>query len=134
MDGEHKLNILLIQDVLIKPTNAKSILSKFGQVTEINDGLDSINKFSESSYKNIEYDVVFVDLVLPRLSGIDVVKKMRRFEDKRDSNKRAVIIMVTIQGNNINPDELIAVGADKVFVKPITYEMVDEYFKEIKLI
>ncbi len=68
------LKILLIQDILITPTNAKSILSKFGQVTEINDGIDSINNFAESIYKNIDYDVVFVDLILPRMSGIDVVK------------------------------------------------------------
>ncbi len=128
------LKILLIQDILITPTNAKSILSKFGQVTEINDGIDSINNFAESIYKNIDYDVVFVDLILPRMSGIDVVKKMRQFEERRDNDNRACIIMVTIRGNNINPDELISAGADKVFIKPITYEMVNEYFKEIKLI
>jgi CheY-like chemotaxis protein len=127
------MKILLIQDVLLMPTNAKMILSKFGQVTEINDGFDAINKFTTSHRNDLGFDVIFIDVILPGMSGIDIVKYIRKVE-KDPTINRSFIVMVSLPGHNINIQELIDAGADKVFTKPITHESVEEYFKEIKLI
>lgn len=127
------MKILLIQDVLLMPTNAKMILSKFGQVTEINDGFDTINKFTTSHRNDLGFDVIFIDVILPGMSGIDIVKYIRKVE-KDPTINRSFIVMVSLPGHNINIQELIDAGADKVFTKPITHESVEEYFKEIKLI
>ena len=127
------MKILLIQDILLMPTNAKAILSKFGQVTEINDGIESINKFTTSNRIDLGFDVIFIDVILPSMSGIDIVKYIRKVEEDPSIN-RSFIVMVALPGYLIDPEELINAGADKVFTKPITYEAVEEYFREIKLI
>ena len=42
--------------------------------------------------------------------------------------------MVSLPGHMLDNQELLNIGADKVFVKPITYEAVKEYFLEVGLI
>ena len=126
------MRILLIHDTLLMPTNARSILSNFGQVIEFNDGMESINKIVNCNITNI--DVVFIDIILPKVSGIEIVKKIREIEKVRQPEKIAYIVMVSLPGHAIEDQELIKIGANKVFIKPITYEAVKEYFIEIGLI
>lgn len=126
------MRILLIHDTLLMPTNAKSILSNFGQVIELNDGMESISKIVNANIINI--DVIFIDVILPKISGIEIVKKIREIEKARHSEKISYIVMVSLPGHMLDNQELLNIGADKVFVKPITYEAVKEYFLEVGLI
>lgn len=127
------MRILLIQDMLLMPTNAKLVLSKFGHVVEITDGLKSINKLITSCRNNLNFDVIFVDMILPGVSGINVIKYIRKIEEDPFINK-SYIAIICPSGCQIDYDDLINAGADKIFIKPITYDSVKEYFKEIKLI
>ncbi len=127
------MKILLIQDILLMPTNAKIVLSKFGQVIETNDGLDTINKFITSHKANLNFDAIFVDLVLPRISGIDIIKHIRKIENYLFINRSYIAIMCP-PGYQIDNNSIIEAGADKIFIKPITHQSVEEYFREINLI
>lgn len=127
------MKILLIQDILLMPTNAKIVLSKFGQVIETNDGLDTINKFITSHKVNLNFDAIFVDLVLPRISGIDIIKHIRKIE-KYSSINRSYIAIMCPPGYQVDNNSIIEAGADKIFIKPITHQSVEEYFREINLI
>lgn len=127
------MKILLIQDTLLMPTNAKIVLSKFGKVVEINDGLDTINKFITSHRADLNFDIIFVDLVLPRMSGIDIIKYIRKIENYPFINRSYIAIMYP-PGYQIDSNSIIEAGADKIFIKPITHQSVEEYFREINLI
>lgn len=127
------MKILLIQDILLMPTNAKIVLSKFGKVIEINDGLDTINKFITSHRADLNFDVIFVDLVLPRMSGIDIIKYIRKIENYPFINRFHIAIMCP-PGYQVDNNNIIEAGADKIFIKPITHQSVEEYFREINLI
>ena len=127
------MKILLIQDILLMPTNAKIVLSKFGKVVEINDGLDTINKFITSHRAELNFDVIFVDLVLPRISGIDIIKYIRKIENYSFINRPYIAIMCP-HGCQVDINSIIEAGADKIFIKPITHQSVEKYFREINLI
>lgn len=65
------------------------------------------------------YDAVLIDLVMPQLHGLDVIRALRAGPGP---NQRAPCMVVTAEGGI--EDECRASGADAVFEKPIRIEAI----------
>ena len=72
------------------------------------DGREAIDVWKESSP-----DVILLDLMLPKLSGIDVCKEIR-------TQSQVPIIMVTARGSEVDTVVGLEVGADDYVVKPFS--------------
>ncbi len=70
------------------------------------DGQEAIERFAE-----LQPDVILLDLMLPRRSGIDVCREIRR-------SSNVPIIMVTAKGSEIDTVVGLEVGADDYVTKP----------------
>ena len=70
------------------------------------DGLKAIERFEQ--YKP---DLVILDVMLPKLSGIDVCREIR-------SHSRVPIVMVTAKGEEIDTVVGLEIGADDYITKP----------------
>jgi two-component system response regulator RegX3 len=70
------------------------------------DGLEALSKFDET-----QPDVVLLDVMLPKMSGIDVCRQLRK-------KTRVPIIMVTAKGAEIDTVVGLEVGADDYVTKP----------------
>jgi two-component system response regulator RegX3 len=75
-------------------------------VTVATDGTEALRLFAE-----VEPDLVLLDLMLPRLSGIDVCRSIR-------AHSTVPIIMVTAKGTEIDTGVGLEVGADDYVTKP----------------
>ncbi len=75
-------------------------------VTVARDGNEALKLFDE-----VEPDLVLLDLMLPRLSGIDVCRSIR-------ARSSVPIIMVTAKGTEIDTVVGLEVGADDYVAKP----------------
>ncbi len=75
-------------------------------VTVARDGAEALAQFRES-----EPDLVLLDLMLPRVSGIDVCREIR-------ATSRVPIIMLTAKGDEIDTVVGLEVGADDYITKP----------------
>ena len=75
-------------------------------VTVATDGPEALRLFAE-----VEPDLVLLDLMLPRLSGIDVCRSIR-------AHSTVPIIMVTAKGTEIDTVVGLEVGADDYVTKP----------------
>ncbi len=75
-------------------------------VTAARDGLDALNAFRPG-----EFDVVLLDLMLPRLSGLDVLRSLRDVSD-------VPIIIVSAKGEEVDMVLLLEIGADDYVTKP----------------
>jgi len=75
-------------------------------VTVAVDGPEALRLFAE-----VEPDLVLLDLMLPRLSGIDVCRSIR-------AHSTVPIIMVTAKGTEIDTVVGLEVGADDYVTKP----------------
>ncbi len=66
------------------------------------------------------YTILFLDNVMPGMSGIEVAKKVRENEHYGTS---AALAIIGITGNALQEDveEFLRAGADHVLVKPISY-------------
>ena len=63
-----------------------------------------------------DYDIVISDIQMPDLSGIDLLKKIRR------ENEQVIVIMITAYGSVDNAVEACNLGADDYLTKPFGKE------------
>lgn len=82
-------------------------LQREGFVVDVaRDGREALDRFNES-----EPDLVLLDVMLPKISGIDVCREIR-------SQSQVPIIMVTAKGEEIDTVVGLEVGADDYVPKP----------------
>jgi len=82
-------------------------LKKEGFRVEVaRDGMEALNKFDV-----VQPDVVLLDVMLPKISGIDVCRQLRK-------KTQVPIIMVTAKGAEIYTVVGLEVGADDYITKP----------------
>ena len=106
-DGEHRVNVLLAEDEESFVDALAIGLSREGfDVTVARDGNEALEMFDR-----IEPDLVLLDIMLPKLSGIDVCRAIR-------SRSSVPIIMVTAKGTEIDTVVGLEMGADDYVTKP----------------
>src|SRR3989339_1197735 len=76
---------------------------------EASTGMEALNKLRES-----DYDLVILDWSMPGMSGIEVLKEIRRNPDWKDLK----VVMVTAEGFKDNVIEAVKAGANNYVVKP----------------
>lgn len=75
-----------------------------------NDGATGLKMATEGSY-----DLVILDVMLPKLSGLDACKRIRR------GGSRVPVIMLTARGQEIDKVLGLKVGADDYVTKPFSF-------------
>lgn len=114
--------IMLVDDAKFMRVMLANILKQGGYeiVAEAGDGLDAVNE-----YKKVKPSLVTMDIVMPRMDGIDAVKNII----KSDSN--AKIIMITAVGQEAKMREAIEAGALGYIIKPFKPEQVLDEVKKV---
>ena len=101
--------ILLVDDEHAVQTLLSYPLRKDGyEVTSATDGQEAMQRFAEQ-----RFDLVILDLMLPKLDGIEVCRRMR-------SRSQVPIIMLTAKGDEIDKVVGLEMGADDYITKPFS--------------
>ncbi len=101
--------ILLVDDEQSIQTLLSYPLRKDGyHVTSALDGSEALRRFEEG-----RFDLVILDLMLPRMNGVDVCRQLR-------SRSQVPIIMLTAKGSETDKVAGLEVGADDYITKPFS--------------
>src|SRR5947207_95950 len=101
--------ILLVDDEQAVQTLLSYPLRKDGyEVISAHDGQEALECFAEQ-----RFDLVVLDLMLPKLDGIEVCRRMR-------SRSQVPIIMLTAKGDEIDKVVGLEMGADDYITKPFS--------------
>jgi CheY-like chemotaxis protein len=77
-DAKHATSILLAEDNPINQKLATKLLVKAGYRVDVaNDGNEAVVMFTAEPEK---YDIIFMDVQMPELNGIDATKQIRDWE------------------------------------------------------
>jgi two-component system response regulator PhoP len=89
-----------------------------GQLTDKGYSVDAAEDGEEGFYLGREYpiDLGIIDLGLPKLSGIDLIKNLRK------AGREFPILILTARGNWQDKVEGLEAGADDYLVKPFHFE------------
>jgi len=109
------LHILVVEDNLINQKLLKTILEEKGIVVYIaNDGIEAVEMANKR-----EYDVIFMDIDLPRKNGIEATQDIKRYSKY---NKNTPIIAQTAMAMDGDKERLLAQGLDGYIPKPLQRE------------
>lgn len=73
-----------------------------------------------------EYDIIFMDYLMPELNGIETTKEIRKW----DKGKKAAIIALTANLTEDVVSEFLSNGANEVTSKPMNKEDLDELMEK----
>jgi DNA-binding response OmpR family regulator len=101
--------ILLVDDEQAVQTLLTYPLRKEGyEVVEAMDGQEALDRFTEQ-----RFDLVVLDIMLPKLDGIEVCRRLR-------TRSQVPIIMLTAKGDEIDKVVGLEMGADDYITKPFS--------------
>lgn len=93
----------------------------FVNIVSVNDGDDAV-----LACRGTPFDYVFLDLGMPRLDGMEALKRMRILSPK------ANFVIVSGNGTLQNVKQAISLGAKGFVVKPYTKEKIQEVLARFK--
>ena len=153
-DMKHSVRILLAEDNPVNQKLATIILKKAGyQVVVANNGREAVEKIAGSPD---DFDLIFMDIQMPEMDGIEATKEIRRFErrnqlslDNQQSSSpkldRRIALTINNQQSTIPKIPIVAMtahalkgdmeiclqaGMDDYMTKPIKREIVFEIIKK----
>jgi len=105
-----KRTILIVEDEPSIVTLIKYNLEKTGFLTDVSyNGEEAIEKTKKN-----EYDLIVLDLMLPKMDGTEVCKTVRK------SNNNVPILMLTAKDDEYNRIHGLEMGADDYLTKPFS--------------
>ena len=110
--------ILLVEDNEINQTVCEEMLKRVGaQVVLANDGLEAVDMCREN-----HFDIILMDLHMPRMNGFDASKKIRTFDEKTP--------IIALTAAVMSEDRILSkeAGMQEHLAKPIDF---DELFNVI---
>jgi two-component system chemotaxis response regulator CheY len=112
------MKVLIIEDDPTARLMLKSMLDKFGEVTESRTGGEGMQSFYSALSANSPYDLVCLDIGLPEMDGLDLLRFIRNVEGEKHG-KRSVVIVISARNDSEAVENMLGLGADGYLVKPI---------------
>lgn len=108
---------LIVLEALLAELNVKMTKALSGQ-----DALDLLEKNIEKGER--QFDLIFMDIQMPVMSGIDTTRAIRSLESTLNDHKRVPIIALTAHALSDEKQKLLKVGMDDYVTKPIQMEQI----------
>jgi CheY-like chemotaxis protein len=127
MENLKDLKILLVDDNRVNQRLSVLIFSQLGLTCDV----ASNGKDAFELVQVIEYDLIFMDIHMPVMDGMEATKLIRAFERNSKTLHRATIIALTGSEFNENKDLCLEVGMDDFIEKPIRVESLHKYISKM---
>jgi signal transduction histidine kinase/DNA-binding response OmpR family regulator len=115
------LRILLVEDNMVNQAVAMGMLNKLGYAAQgATDGKEALKILSET-----DFDLVFMDVQMPILGGIETTHMIREGE-ARGRNKQVPIIAMTAHATKKDRQACLDAGMDDYIPKPISSQLITE--------
>jgi len=120
------LKVLVAEDHIINQKLIKNILNGFDIIVDIaNNGEEAVKQYKEECY-----DMIFMDIQMPIMSGVEATKKILEYE-KENSLEHTPIVALTANVIESDKDKYLNSGMDRYLKKPIEVEelvgIIEEY-------
>lgn len=130
------LKILVAEDDLASRKFLSKFLSKYGECDVVVDGLETIDAYMIAMRERKPYDLICLDIMMPKIDGVKVLKAIRDLETQKGilPEKRAKIIMTTALGEAELVKSAFEYGCEAYASKPIDTAKLVEVLEKLQLI
>lgn len=124
--NEDKIKVLLVEDVQVAQVAAKSTLEQLNCVVDIAANGEQALKMAQEK----EYQIIFMDLELPDIDGINVASQIRKSKGK---NSNVPIVALTAHIENDYKDRCKEAGINDFMDKPLSSFFAQEIIEDLVL-
>jgi CheY-like chemotaxis protein len=125
LENHRRLRILLAEDNVVNQKVAAHLIEKLGHTVEIaGNGVEAI-----CALDNGEFDLVFMDVQMPEMDGIEATARIRAKETT--SGRRQPIIAMTAHVMKGDKDLCLNAGMDGYITKPISSDAMRDVIDKI---
>lgn len=112
---DEQVKVLLVEDTPIARMAARNILNEqYCEVIEAETGEKAIELFQQDNY-----DLVLMDIGLPKKDGIEATEEIRTWERSTKKNTTTPVIALTAHVDESNQAQCLKAGMDAVYTKPL---------------
>ncbi|MGX1201839.1 response regulator [Marinobacter sp. MBR-105] len=113
-----RMRVLLVEDNPVNRTLTRRLLEKLGcEVLTANDG-----QAATSLWQWHQFDVVFMDCVMPRMDGYEATRQLRAWETNH-GRRRVPVVALTASAMEEDEERCRQAGMDSFVAKPVNLEM-----------
>jgi len=131
------MKVLIVEDDFVSRQLLKDIMKKYSDCDVVIDGEEAIQAFRLAWEDENPYDLIFMDIMMPRMDGKEALKRIRSFEKDIEivGSQEVKIIMTTALGDPKTVFEsYYKCGATSYLVKPLSEESIIEELKKLNLL
>ena len=117
-----RLHILVVDDEAVSQTVLAKLLARFGDCDVANDGQEAYDMFMAAHGELRPYDLITVDLDMPKLNGHQLAEKIRKWEESYrcyELDRCATLFMVTGDASKNSVHDAFRHGCEAYVVKPV---------------
>lgn len=120
------IDILVVEDDFINQKVIGKILSKMGYQHDLaNHGLEALEILKEK-----KYDLIFMDIQMPKMDGFETTQQIRLQED--ETTNQQIIIAMTANAMEEDKENCLAAGMNDYCSKPISSKNIEKVIKRWK--
>ena len=127
------MRILVAEDDRLSRIFLKKFLTRYGECDVAVDGMEALDCFMDAIKQKKPYDLLCLDIMMPKVDGLKVLKAIRVLE-KQHQLKHTCIIMMTALADVEYVDQALELGCDAYAAKPIDTDKVETAMKNLGLL
>jgi len=121
-----KVRVLLAEDNIVNQVVARKMLERAGHTVDcVSNGAQAL-----SQYQNQPYDLILMDVQMPKMDGCEATRRIRALEKERGGH--VVIVALTAHALKGDSEQCLRAGMDHYLSKPLRshdlYERLQQLF------
>jgi two-component system chemotaxis response regulator CheY len=123
------MRILVVEDDFGSRRMMQKLLEPYGNVDVVVDGEEAVEAFKLAWEESSPYDIVFMDIMMPKMDGHEALKRLRAYEREMGVKppNEAKVVMTSVLEDPKNVIEAYYGGAATSYlIKPIDREKLED--------
>lgn len=126
VDDIRPLRVLLAEDDRVNRLYSQRVLEKLGhECTVVEDGVEALEQLAEE-----QFDIVFLDVQMPRMGGLEALKRLRK-DETYAANADVPVIAVTAHALKGDERTFLKAGMDAYLAKPFTLKSIEKAIRKV---
>lgn len=119
------MRTLIVEDSLVNQEFLLMIMESFGECVVVESGEEGMQKVAGSLKTVKPFDLIFLDVMLPGISGIEALQHMRELERLESASPAKVIIISSLEAEDLQAQGLVMDDSIAIMPKPIRPDIVE---------
>ncbi|AFA48304.1 response regulator [Acetobacterium woodii] len=130
------MRILIVEDDMVSRRFLGKFLARYGECDIVVDGMEALDAYLIAIKEEDPYDLICLDIMMPKVDGVKVLKAIRDFEIQRGilPEDKVKIIIITALADTEFVNTAFDIGCEAYAAKPVDTDKLVEVMNKLGVI